>query len=186
MRILAISGSLRRESHNSALLRAAARTVPPGVEFVAFHDLRRVPPYDQDRDIQPAPAAVQRLREAIESGDAVLLSTLEYNSSIPGQLKNALDWASRPFPANAFRGKPVAVIGGSKGMFGAAWAQIELRRVLAAIGARVIDGELLVAAMHQAFGPEDQLLDRAHHDRLVETTRLLVEAAGGRSAGRAA
>ena len=103
MRILAISGSLRRESHNSALLRAAAWAAPRGVEFVVFHDLREVPPYDQDRDIQPAPTAVQRLRESIASADAVLFSTPEYNSSLPGQLKNALDWASRPYASNVLR-----------------------------------------------------------------------------------
>ena len=186
MRVLAISGSLRRDSHNSALLRAAASAAPPGVEFVVLHNLRNVPPYDQDRDVQPAPAAVQRLREAIASADAVLLSTPEYNSSLPGQLKNALDWASRPFPANVFRGKPVAVVGASQGIFGAAWAQAELRRVLGAIGARVIERDLSVATVHEAFGPGGQLLDPAHHDRLAEIIRLLVEAAGGRSTGRAA
>lgn len=186
MRILAISGSLRRKSHNSALLRAAASVAPPEVEFVVFHDLRKVPPYDQDCDIQPAPMAVQRLRESIASADAVLLSTPEYNSSLPGQLKNALDWASRPFAANVLRDKPVAVVGASEGIFGAAWAQAELRRVLAAIGARVIERDLSVATVHEALGPGDQLLDSAHHDRLVEITRLLAEAAGGRPTGRAA
>ena len=111
MRILGISGSLRRDSHNTALLRAAAELLPPGVELELYDDLRAVPPYDQDQD-DPAhhDPAVTRLKKSIADADAVLISTPEYNHSIPGALKNALDWASRPFATNAFRSKPVAVL----------------------------------------------------------------------------
>ena len=89
MRVLAISGSLRRDSHNTALLRAAAELLPPSVELVIFDGLKAVEPYDEDDDQGAGPAGARRLRAAIESADAVLIATPEYNSSIPGQLKNA-------------------------------------------------------------------------------------------------
>src|SRR5581483_5052719 len=119
MRILGISGSLRVGSHNTRLLHAAAGLLPDGVELELFEGLRDVPPYDEDADVEPAPAAVARLRAAIADADALLISTPEYNSSVPGQLKNALDWASRPRAAAALRDKPVAVVGASAGAFGA-------------------------------------------------------------------
>jgi chromate reductase len=181
MRILAINGSLRRGSHNCALLQAAAGVFPRGVELERFDGLRAVPPYDEDRDVEPAPAPVRALREAIASADAVLFSTPEYNASIPGQLKNALDWASRPFPDNVLRGKPVAVVGASTGMFGAVWAQAELRKVLGTIGARVVDRELPVAAVHEAFDADGRLLQPDHHDGLTEIVHVLV---GQATAGR--
>jgi len=116
MRILGISGSLRKDSHNTALLRAAAELLPPGVELELFDGLRDVPPYDADEDVPELHApGVLALKDAIERADAVLIATPEYNHSIPGVLKNALDWASRPFPDNALRGMPVAVVGASTG-----------------------------------------------------------------------
>ena len=102
----------------------------------------------------------------------VLFATPEYNSSIPGQLKNAIDWASRPFATAALRNKPSAVIGASTGMFGAVWAQAELRKVLAAAGARVIDRELPVAGAEDAFNAEDTL---AEHDQALELDGILAE-----------
>ncbi len=144
MRILAISGSLRRGSHNTLLLQAARELLDPADELSIWEGLADVPAYDQDADVEPAPASVRALREAVRSADAVLISTPEYNSSIPGALKNALDWASRPIATNPLRNKPVAVIGASSGMFGAVWAQAELRKVLAAMGARVAEVELAV------------------------------------------
>ena len=129
MRVLGISGSLRRDSFNSALLRAAAERLPGGVEFVAFERLAEIPIYDADlEEGGPAPDAVAELREAMRSADAVLVSTPEYNHSIPGGLKNALDWASRPAGESALMGTPAAVIGASTGMFGAVWAQAETRK----------------------------------------------------------
>ncbi len=129
MKVLGISGSLRRDSHNTALLRAAAELVPGGVELELWDGLRAVPPYDEDDDVEPAPAAVTELRDAVAGADAILFATPEYNHSIPGQLKNALDWASRPLATNPLRNKPVAVVGASIGAFGAVWAQAELRKV---------------------------------------------------------
>jgi chromate reductase, NAD(P)H dehydrogenase (quinone) len=146
MRVLALSGSLRRESLNTALLRAAAARLPAGVDLVSFERLAEVPPYDEDVEAAGVePEAVAELREAVRRADAVLVATPEYNSSIPGQLKNALDWLSRPAGESALRGKPTAVIGASTGMFGAVWAQAETRKVLGAMGGRVVEGELAVA-----------------------------------------
>jgi chromate reductase len=144
MRILGISGSLRRDSHNTTLLRAASKRPPAGFELELWEGLKAIPPYDEDDDGSTVPAAVAELRDAIAGADAVLIATPEYNSSIPGQLKNALDWISRPLATSPLRNKPVAVVGASTGAFGAVWGQAELRKVLARIGARVIDSELAV------------------------------------------
>jgi chromate reductase len=151
MHILGISGSLRRGSHNTALLHAAALGLPPEAELEVFDGLRDLPLYDEDLDGDDAPAAVTRLRDAIAAADGILVATPEYNGSIPGPLKNALDWASRPFPDNALRGKPAAVVGASTGLFGAVWAQAEVRKVLNVIGADVLDGEVPVGQAHLAF-----------------------------------
>jgi chromate reductase, NAD(P)H dehydrogenase (quinone) len=181
MRVLGISGSLRRESHNTRLLGVAAEHVPPPGELELFEGLKDVPPYDEDDDGDLAPGGARRLREAIAAADAVLIATPEYNSSIPGQLKNALDWASRPFPDNVLRNKPVAVIGASTGSFGAVWAQAEVRKVLGSIGARVVDVELPVAGAEAAFGG-NRLADEELQRRLARILAELVEAAGDRHA----
>jgi chromate reductase len=174
MHVLAISGSLRRGSHNSLLVRAAAELLPPGTELELWEGLRDVPPYDEDEDVHPAPAAVAALRDAVARADAVLISTPEYNHSIPGALKNALDWASRPIATNAFRGKPVAVIGSSAGIFGAVWAQAELRKVLAAMGARVVEGDVALGRAAEKFDADGTLLDQDARDQLRD---VLVELA---------
>jgi chromate reductase len=178
MRILGLSGSLRRDSHNTSLLRAAAKALPPGVELELFDGLAGLPHYDADLDVDPAPDPVERLREAIAGADGVLIATPEYNGSIPGALKNALDWASRPFPDNALRGKPVAVVGASTGMFGAVWAQAEVRKVLKTIGADVLDGELPVSHAHLAFGDDGHLADAGMRDALDELVAVLATRAG--------
>jgi chromate reductase len=157
MRVLGISGSVRRDSYNSALLRAAAERLPAGVELVEYERLRDVPPYDADVDTEGASEAVEDLRKAIRSADAVLVATPEYNHSIPGVLKNALDWASRPAGESALMGKPAAAIGASTGMFGAVWAQAEIRKVLGAMGGRVIAGELPVPRAQEHY--EDKRLE---------------------------
>src|SRR5205809_1056249 len=159
MKVLGISGSLRRDSYNTKLLRAAEELLPPGVEFERYHGLKAIPPYDEEDDVQPAPPAVADLREAIGKADAVLFATPEYNASIPGQLKNALDWASRPTATNVLRNKPVAVVGASTGAFGAVWAQAEVRKSLAAMGARVVEGEVAFGHAHQHFDERGELTD---------------------------
>ena len=159
MRILAISGSLRQGSHNTSLLRAAEELLSPLDTLELWEGLREVPPYDQDDDAETAPPTVAAFRAAVADADAVLIATPEYNSSIPGALKNALDWASRPIATNVFRNKPVAVIGSSAGMFGAVWAQAELRKVLAAMGARVAEVEVAVGRAQDKLDEEGNLLD---------------------------
>ena len=167
MKVLGISGSLRQDSYNSQLLRAAAELLPPGVELEEFGALREIPPFDEDAEHDP-PAAVVALKDAIAQADAVLIATPEYNHSIPGVLKNALDWVSRPIAENPMRGKPALVIGASTGMFGAVWAQAETRKVLGALGARVLDEELPVAKAPDGLGDHELL------SRLADLLRELI------------
>jgi chromate reductase len=159
MLILGISGSLRRESSNARLLRAAAAKLPPGTRLRVYDELAAIPPFNEDHEARPAGPALRRLRAEIAGADAVLISTPEYNGSFPGQLKNALDWISRPLQTSPLRGRPIAVIGASSGIFGAVWAQADLRRVLTAIGAAVLDEELPVGHAETAFTPCGDLRD---------------------------
>src|SRR3954463_4932660 len=186
MRVLGISGSLRRDSYNSGLLRAATELLPSGAELEVFDGLKAIPPYDADDDVSPAPESVTALREAIEAADAIFVATPEYNASIPGVLKNALDWASRPHATNPLRGKPAAVVGASTGMFGAVWAQADARKVLSTIGARVLDTELPVADGDARFDERGVLVDAEVREQLGEVVAGLVEAVETRAAGLAA
>ena len=172
-RILGISGSLRRDSHNTSLLRAAAEAAGPEVDLELHDGLKEVPPYDEDDDVHPRPASVARLNQAIANADAVLFSTPEYNASIPGQLKNVLDWVSRPVATNALRNKPVAVVGASTGAFGAVWAQAELRKVLATAGARVVEAEVAVGHAPAKFDGSGALVDEELNDQLREALDVL-------------
>ena len=157
MKLLGIVGSLRADSYNAMLMRAAAEQLPAGVELVVFDGLRDVPPYDEDLDGRPD-AAVDALRAAVADADGVLIATPEYNGSIPGQLKNALDWVSRPLEHNPLRNKPAAVVSASTGMFGAVWASAECRKVLGLIGARVLDRDTPVGMAKTAFDADGRLV----------------------------
>ena len=179
-KILGISGSLRRGSYNTRLLEAAAELLPEGVELELFDGLKAVPPYDEDDDVEPAPDPAARLRETIAGADAVFIATPEYNSSVPGQLKNALDWASRPLMTNSMRFKPVAVAGASTGAFGAVWAQGELRKVLAAMGARVVEAEVAVGHAPTRFDEEGRLVDEDIREQLTELLNVLLVAVAER------
>jgi chromate reductase len=175
MRVLGISGSLRRGSHNTTLLRAAGELFEEqGAEFEVFDGLKAIPPYDEDDDAELGPAAVARLRRAIADADAIVFATPEYNSSIPGALKNAIDWASRPLATNPLRNKPVAVIGASTGMFGAVWAQADLRKVLGATGARVTDAELALGHAHEHLDPAGRLVDESQQEALRDSVGVLL------------
>ena len=177
MRVLGISGSLRRDSYNTKLLREAGRLLPPGAELVEFDGLKAVAPFDADDEAAPIPPrGVFELRAAIGDADALLIATPEYNHSIPGVLKNAIDWASRPKAEAALKNKPAAVIGTSTGMFGAVWAQAEARKVLAATGARVVDVELPVPHAEAAFAG-DRLADAAVHESLGGIVEELIATA---------
>ena len=176
--MLGISGSLRGGSHNTNLLRCAGGLLDAeGAELIVYDGLKQVPPYDADDDGPDAPGAVVAMRAAIVAADGILFATPEYNSSIPGALKNAIDWLSRPIATNVLRNKPVAVIGASTGMFGAVWAQAELRKVLAAAGARVIEGELRVGHAHERFDEDGRLNESELEQGLGEVVHSLVEAA---------
>jgi chromate reductase, NAD(P)H dehydrogenase (quinone) len=174
MRVLGISGSLRRDSLNTALLRAAGERLPAGAELVKFERLAEIPPFSEDAEAGAAPNPVRELREAIRAADAVLIATPEYNHSLPGQLKNALDWASRPAGQSSLSGKPAAAIGASKSMFGAVWAQAETRKVLAAMGGRVIEAELPVAQAHQLLAGDRLELAPQQAEQLEEILAELV------------
>jgi chromate reductase len=176
MRVLGISGSLRRDSHNTKLLRAAGELLEEqGAEFEVYDRLKAIPPYDEDDDVGHGPPAVAQLRRAIAEADAVLFATPEYNSSIPGVLKNAVDWASRPKAATVLRNKPVAVIGASTGMFGAVWSQAELRKVLGATGARVVDVELAIGHAHEHLDPAGHPIDPAQQEALRDSMGVLMD-----------
>jgi chromate reductase len=176
MRVLTISGSLRPDSYNSLLLDAIEEQAPAGVELHRFDGLADIPHFHGDRsDPEPVPEAVERLRDAIASADAVIIATPEYNGSIPGTLKNALDWASTPFPDNALRGKPVAVIGASTGGYGGMWAQAELRKVLGIIGARVVPSDFSLAHANQQFDESGRLAPNQAARLAVAVEQLVAE-----------
>jgi chromate reductase len=180
MRVLGIVGSLRADSHNRRLLRAAADELPPDTELVPFEALKAVEPFDEtdEHETGGGMPGADALISAIRAADAVLFVTPEYNGSIPGVLKNAVDWASRPTPAtSALANKPVAVIGASTSMFGAVWAQAELRKALGLAGARVLDQELAVPTAHEAFKDDGRLARGATRRRLREIlAQLVIEA----------
>jgi chromate reductase, NAD(P)H dehydrogenase (quinone) len=173
MRILGISGSVRRGSHNRRLLRAAGNSLPSGVELVEWETVAGLPIFDEDLELTP-PESVREFLEAIEDADGILIATPEYNASVPGGLKNALDWASRPFPDNVLRDKPSAVIGASTGLFGAVWSQAEVRKALTAAGAHVLDSELPVGLADSAFEDDDTLTDPELAARLRDVLTDLV------------
>ena len=183
MRILAISGSLRAGSYNTALARAARGVAPTGVEVELYNGLGALPPFDADTDGAEEPAAVHELRRQIRSADALLFVTPEYNGSIPGVLKNAVDWASRPHREAALSSKTVAVAGATPGQYGAMWAQQDLRRVLGIAGARVIDGGLPVPRAHEVFDAEGRLVSPIVAERLrIHLVALVEQAAPARLA----
>lgn len=179
MKVLGISGSLRRDSHNRRLLLEAAHRLPPDVELELFDGLKAVPPYDEDDDVVPAHPAVQALRDAIAGADAVLIATPEYNSSVPGQLKNTVDWASRPRAGAVLENKPVAVISASTGSFGGVWAQADLKRILRTAGARVVGDELAVPRAHERLAEHGRLLH--DDDQAVALVEALIAEARPRA-----
>lgn len=169
MKLLGISGSLRRASYNTALLHAAAELAPAGTELV-IHDLHGLPLFDQDVEEQGDPAEVTALKQAIDGADALLLASPEYNGGITGVLKNAIDWASRKGTAResaALTGKRVCIIGASPGITGTVRAQDALRLVLRRAGAIVEpQGEVLVFQAHTKI-TDGALVDERTRDALA-------------------
>ena len=172
--ILGIAGSLRRASYNRALLRAAQQLVPAHIALDLF-DLAVIPLFNQDEEQKP-PAAVVELKARIRAADAVLFATPEYNYSIPGVLKNAIDWASRPSGDNAWSGKPVAVIGASVGRLGTARAQYHLRQVFVTLNMYALNQpEAMISNASELFDAEGNLTDektRDHVRRLLNQLAL--------------
>jgi|SRR5689334_1733239 len=179
MRILALSGSLRRDSYNTRLARAAGELAPYDVEVELYPPelLSAIPPYDGDVDDLGQPVAVTQLKSAIRAADAVLVATPEYNSSIPGQLKNALDWVSRPLAESPFRGKPTSVVGASTSAYGAVWAQADLRKVLGVLGARLVEAEVAVPHAAERFDDEGRLVDEETREQLAQAVADLAASA---------
>ena len=177
MRLLAISGSLRRDSYNTKLLRAAAELAPSDLDVELYEGLAEIPPYDSDGEALGTPLSVADLKHRIAVADVVLIATPEYNSSIPGQLKNALDWVSRPLKEGPFRGKPTAVVGASMSPYGGIWAQAELRKVLGVLGARVIEGEVAVPDAHERFDGQGRLVHEETRKQFAQLLDDLVAAA---------
>ena len=176
MRILAVSGSLREGSFNTNLLRAALEAAPDGVELELWDGIGELPFYDEDLE-HNVPEPVRRLREDWAAADAILFATPEYNGSVPGGLKNAIDWGSRPRLEAVLRNKPVAVVGASTGQFGALWAQQDLKRILGIAGARVVGTEIPVSRAHERFDAEGRLLDGEIFEQLrLHLTTLASEA----------
>jgi chromate reductase len=177
MRILAVSGSLREGSFNTSLLRAAIEAAPEGVELELWEGLGELPLYDEDLETDEVPESVRLLRADWGAADAILFATPEYNGSVPGGLKNAVDWASRPRLEAPLRNKPVAVVGASQGQFGAIWAQQDLKRILGIAGARVVGTEIPVAVAHERFDHAGRLLDGEIFEQLrLHLSTLAAEA----------
>jgi chromate reductase len=177
MRILAVSGSLRESSFNTSLLRAAVEAAPEGVELELWEGIAELPLYDEDLEGYDTPESVRRLRDDWAAADAILFATPEYNGSVPGVLKNAIDWASRPRLEGVLRNKTVAVVGASTGQFGALWAQQDLKRILGIAGARVVGTEIPVSRAHERFDAEGRLLDGELFEQLrLHLTTLAAEA----------
>jgi chromate reductase, NAD(P)H dehydrogenase (quinone) len=160
VRILGISGSLRAASYNSALLRAARKVAPAGMDIEIFEGLREVPPYDQDLDTAAPPPPVADLRHRVRRADGLLIATPEYNYGVPGVLKNAIDWVSRPAATSPLKRKPVAVMGAAPGAFGSVRAQLSLRQSLLWTDSVVVSKpELMVFQAHLRFDSDGDLVD---------------------------
>lgn len=161
LRILAISGSLRAGSYNSALVRAAHRHAPPGIEVEVYDCLRELPPYDQDLDVEDAlPEPARDLRARISAADGLLVATPEYNYGIPGVLKNALDWASRPSGASSLTLRPVAIMGAAPTNFGTVRAQLALRQLFLWTDSRVVvKPEVIVFRAQDRVGEDGEVAD---------------------------
>ena len=173
VRILGFAGSLRRASYNRGLVRAAAESAPSGI-IVEVFDLDELPLYNQDVEDAGEPAAVGSLKAAMARSDALLVATPEYNHGVPGVLKNAIDWASRPRMTSPLKDKPVAVMGASPGRGSTARAQAQLREAFVFTGACVMPlPELLVAAAGEHFDQGGNLVDPAVRESLVELVEAL-------------
>lgn len=173
LNILGIAGSLRRASFNRGAVRAAMELTPPGVT-IRLLDIGDLPLYDADLEADP-PSVVRGLRETVRAADAVLIATPEYNYSVPGVLKNALDWGSRPRPENAWRGKPVAILGATTGLLGTARAQYHLRQMFVFLEMLPLNRpEVMIARAREKFDADGNLTDVETRERIRALVQALV------------
>lgn len=192
MRIIALVGSLRRDSYSARLARAAADLAPDGVEIVPAAGLSLLPGYNQDDDTdstiapapESAPEAVESLREQIAGADAILVVTPEYNAGPPGLLKNAIDWASRPHGSSALAGKPAAIVSSSPMPFGGIWANQQLRKSFTITGTPTVERELAIGKVDEKLDASGRLIDDAARTDLVNLLTDLVELTGQLEAAR--
>jgi chromate reductase len=173
IQILGFAGSLRKNSYNKALLRAAAELMPKGAVLETF-DLEGIPPFNQDLETQP-PEKIKDFKARIKAADAILIATPEYNYSIPGMLKNSIDWASRPYSENAFNDKPVAIMGASTGMLGTARAQYHLRQCFVFLNMHTVNKpEVMVNYAQEKFDVDGTLTDDKTRKRIAELIESLI------------
>lgn len=174
LKVLGISGSLRRDSFNTRTLRNARDLAPQGME-IEVRTLEDVPLYNEDVREHGYPPSVQRLREDVAAADALLLATPEYNYSVPGVLKNAIDWISRP-PDQPFDGKPIAIVGASPGRVGTARAQYHLRQCFISLNGLVLNRpEVMIGAAGDQFHDDGRLADEATREHLAKMLRALAD-----------
>jgi chromate reductase len=171
--ILGFAGSLRKGSYNKSILSAALEIVP-GDAVLEIIDLEGIPPFNQDLEGNP-PERVKDFKAKIRAADAILVATPEYNYSIPGVLKNAIDWASRPYGDNAFDGKPVAIMGASPGMLGTARAQYHLRQCFVFLNMYPLNRpEVMVPLANEKIGPDGKVTDEKTKKKIRELLESLV------------
>jgi len=174
IKVLAIAGSLRKKSYNRGLVRAAQQLAPPGVAVSEF-EIGKLPHFNQDEESQP-PSAVAELKAAVRAADAVLFVTPEYNYSIPGVLKNAIDWASRPYGDSAWEGKPVAIMGASAGTQGTGRAQYHLRQCFVFLNMYALNRpEVLIASATQKFDDDGNLTDPKTKEYVTQLLTALAD-----------
>lgn len=173
VQILGLAGSLRKQSYNRGLLQAALEVAPPHCNLDIF-DLEGIPLYNQDEEID-LPQSVVQLKAKIRAADAILIATPEYNYSIPGVLKNALDWGSRPYGDNAWNNKPVAMMGASAGMQGTSRAQYHLRQVFVSLNMHSLNRpEVMVGSAQDRFDAKGNLTDPKTRQKIEELLIALI------------
>jgi len=177
MQVMALSGSARKGSYNTALLRACRELAPAGMA-IDLYDYADIPPYNEDVRLQGYPEPAARFREAIRAADAVLIASPEYNRSVPGMLKNAIDWASRR-PDQPFHRKPIAIMGVSNGALGAALANYHLRQIFVYMDARLLNGpEVMIGQAGAKFDEDGRLIDAPTRDFVAAHLSRLAELIG--------
>lgn len=178
MKVLVISGSLRREAYSTMIARATAEAAPDGATVTLFEGLGAIPGFNEDLEPDGVPTEVEYLRAQVEQSDAIVLVTPEYNASAPGALKNAIDWASRPHGDSALMGKPAAIISSSPMPFGGVWANQQIRKAFTITGTPTVETELAIGKVDEKFGPDGTLLDEATRGQIASLLLELEELTG--------